>query len=94
MRKSLYINPDQSSELGQALKKSQLELADAVSECQQMRVECESLQAQLEEASTAAETASILNSELEEKEAKVIQLSQEGNGDNDSESHHVGKSNS
>lgn len=73
----MIIYADQSSELGQALKRSQLELADALTECQHLKVQCRSQQVQLEDANAAAEVSSILNQELEEKEARMAQLSQE-----------------
>lgn len=69
---------DQSSELGQALKKSQLELSDSHAQCQHLALELRSLQEQLEEAQAAAEVASILNQELEEKETRIRQLKEEG----------------
>lgn len=69
---------DQSSELGQALKKSQFELADALSECQRLKKECKSLQEHLVEAHAAAEVSSTFNQELEMKESRISQLLEEG----------------
>ena len=73
----MYVS-DQSSELGQALKKSQIELSDAHADRQRLMQELKSFQEELEEARAAAEVASILNQELEQKEARIKQLSEEG----------------
>ena len=75
---STYFSTDQSSELSQALKRSQTELASSIQESQQLKGEMEDLRAQLMEASSVAEAAAILNHELEEKEKKVAELTREG----------------
>ena len=72
-----FFTTDQSSELAQALKRSQTELASALQESQQLRGEVEELKLQLAEANSAAETAAILNQELEDKEKKVTELTKE-----------------
>ena len=56
------------------MKTSQLQLADALAECQHLKVEHVSLQEQLEEAQAAAHVSSILNQELEEKESKITHI--------------------
>ena len=71
------FSTDQSSELAQALKRSQNELASALHESQQLKGEIEDLRAQLMEASSIAEAAAILNQELEDKEKKVTELNRE-----------------
>ena len=68
---------DQSSELSQALKRSQTELASALQESQQLKGEMEELRSQLVEANGAADAAAILNQELEDKEKKVAELTRE-----------------
>ena len=68
---------DQSSELSQALKRSQTELASALQESQQLKGEMEELRNQLVEANGAADAAAILNQELEDKEKKVAELTRE-----------------
>ena len=73
----VLIIVDQSSELGQALKNSQLQLADTLAECQHLKVELKSLREQLEEAQAAAQVSAILNQELEEKESRLIDVSRE-----------------
>lgn len=78
----LYISlslhcTDQSSELSQALKRSQNELASALEETQQLKGEMEDLRAQLMEANSVAEAAAILNQELEDKEKKMTELNNE-----------------
>ena len=68
---------DQSSELAQALKRSQTELASALQESQQLKGQLEDLRSQLVEANGAAEAAAILNQELEDKEKKITELTRE-----------------
>ena len=73
-RSYFHFTSDQSSELSQALKRSQNELASAFHESQQLKVEMEDLRAQLMEANSIAEAAAILNQELEGKERKMTEL--------------------
>lgn len=73
-----YHSIDQSSELGQALKKSQLELADALSEGQRLKEEYKSLQERLVEAQATAEVSSTFTLELAMKESRISQLEEEG----------------
>ena len=73
----LVFFPDQSSELAQALKRSQTELASALQESHQLKGEVEELRARLVEANGAAEAAAILNQELEDGEKKVAEFTRE-----------------
>ena len=56
------------------MKASQVELADALVESQQLKEQSLSLQEQLAEAQAAAQVSSILNQELEEKESKITHI--------------------
>ena len=75
---NLYLCTDQSSELSQALKKSQLELADALTECQHLRLDNQRLQEHMTAAQKTVEVSSTYGQELEAKEARISQLLKEG----------------
>ena len=68
---------DQSSELASALKRTQSELADALEKCKMYREAQAELKTQLAAASSAAETATLLNVELEAKENEISRLTKE-----------------
>ena len=63
---------DQSSELAQALKRSQTELADARHECQSLRTEHAQTETKLLEASQLMDEVVCLKQELSEKEIEEI----------------------
>ena len=75
---NLYLCTDQSSELSQALKKSQLELADALTECQHLRLDNQRLQEHMTAAQKTVGVSSTCGQELEAKEARISQLLKEG----------------
>ena len=71
----LYLTTlDQSSELAQALKRSQTELADARQECQSLRTEHAQTETKLLEASQLMDEVVCLKQELSEKEKKIEEI--------------------
>ena len=69
------LTTDQSSELGEALKKSQLDLAAALNQCQCLQQECTGLQEQLSSQSASQDSC---QQQLQLKEHVIDQLTEEG----------------
>lgn len=68
------LHVDQSSELAQALKRSQTELADARHECQVIRTEHAQTESKLLEASQLGNEVVCLKQELLEREKKIEEI--------------------
>ena len=72
---SVDLSLDQSSELGEALKKSQLELAAALNKCQHLEQEYTSLREQAGHHSASQDS---FQQQLELRECTIAQLTEEG----------------